>query len=863
MKSLLTIILLLLTCLPLQARLHVSHMTCENLVNPLAVDVMQPRLSWWNVADVGENRQWQTAFQLQVASSPTLLDKGHPDLWDSGKRKSAENSHVVYEGLPLRSGQDCYWRVRVWDRHGRRSAWSPVARWHMGLLQPSDWQAQWIGAKGGATPLFRKDFSVDKPVSKAFIYICGLGCFELYVDGQKVGDDVLVPNQTDYTYRPNLERTRVAIDNEFTGYRCLYLCYDLTSFLPEGRHALGVLLGNGFFNSGNGFAMPYGQPRLIAQLNLVYEDGTEDTIITDPSWLTKSSAITMNGIYSGENYDARLTDKDWCTPLIVNQTGWVKALPVQAPDGKLETQMGPPDKVTEFFPPKTIARQPDGTFLVDFGEVLSGWVHLRHLRGVAGQQLKMEYLSESPNGENNYTMCGDGQEEYHPRFTWFVFRKVKIHGLSQQLTQDDITAEAVNSDLPTTGHFACSDTLLAKIHHIWRRTLLDNAHGSILSDCPHRERAAYLGDGQVACNMVMSTFDARALYTKWFADMRLAQNPRTGFVPFGAPWQPGCGGGVPWSAAMILMPYAFFNHYADQRVLEQNYSAMLRLMDYFQQWVGEDGTMEQHYQAKNDMSYWCNLGEWCTPTPEMPSNALVHTYTYWRCAEAMANIAARLGKTGDAGRFRQLRDSAWQAFHRRFYDEREKSYGPAGSNLFALYMGVPEDRRTDVVEAVRRELDDHQGHLYTGIFGTQIFFETLAKYGLDEEALKAFRKTDFPSFGHWIAQGATTTWEQWDGGNSHCHPMFGGGLTWLYTWLGGLHKISGRKFDIEPHLPADISWVECAQDTNYGTVRVKTERVDRGIRVTLDIPVGCQASVVAGHGAQPITVASGHHVLMF
>ncbi len=707
--------------------------------------------------------------------------------------------------------------------------------------------AKWIGFDEEA-PLFQKEFVIDKPVQNAHIFICGLGYFELYVDGKKVSDDVLVPGQTDYSHRNDIEKTRVAIDNEFTGYRCLYLGYDLTPLLSLGRHALGVWLGNGFFNSQNGFAMHYGKPRLIAQLMLTFADGSSQIIPTDTSWLAKRSGITQNSIYGGEVFDARIHDE-----------AWQPALLRDAPDGTLEPQMSPSDKVCETFVPKKIERLGDNSWRVDFGEEISGWVHLTDIQGQAGQRIEIKYLSESPNGENIYIMKGEGKESYHPRFTWFVFRQVEITGLDA-LEASQIQAEAVNTELRQTGFFACSDTLLNKIHRIWRRTLLDNAHGSVFSDCPHRERSAYLGDGQVAAEMVMRTFDARAFYRKWFADMRLAQNPRTGFVPFGAPWQPGCGGGVPWSAAMILMPYDFYQCYGDSSVLRENYASMLRLMDYFAGWVNEDGTMEQHYQPHNDMAYWCNLGEWCTPTESRPSNALVHTYFYWLCAKRMASIAGLLGDNEKEQRFAALEERTRKAFHHRFYDAENKTYGPAGSNLFAYEM-MPD---VNLKEALRQDMEASGNHLYTGIFGTKLFFNVLANAGLSDQALEAFLQHDFPSFGHWIEQGATTTWEQWDGANSHCHPMFGGGLTWLYSWLGGIRFDSSRLINISPHLSERITWVECSQVNLYGTIHLRAERlVDGRLKVSVDIPVGCQAIIInPSKPSKQRIVGSGHWELI-
>ena len=828
------------------ARLKAVSLTCEDLTEPMAVGTLQPRFSWLNLAVENEQNQRQTAFQIQVASTMERLLLGEADLWDSGRRKSDATRYVTYQGLPLTGNADCYWRVRVWDKHRKCSDWSEPARFHT-ALHSSDWVAKWIGFDEEA-PLFQKEFVIDKPVQNAHIFICGLGYFELYVDGKKVSDDVLVPGQTDYSHRNDIENTRVAIDNEFTGYRCLYLGYDLTPFLSLGRHALGVWLGNGFFNSGNGFAMPYGKSRLIAQLMLTFADGSSQIIPTDTSWLAKRSGITQNSIYGGEVFDARIHDE-----------AWQPALLRDAPNGTLEPQMSPSDKVCETLAPKKIECLGDNSWRVDFGEEISGWVHLTDIQGQAGQRIEIKYLSEAPNGENIYIMKGEGKESYHPRFTWFVFRQVEITGLDA-LDSSQIQAEAVNTELRQTGFFACSDTLLNKIHRIWRRTLLDNAHSSVFSDCPHRERSAYLGDGQVAAEMVMRTFDARAFYRKWFADMRLAQNPRTGFVPFGAPWQPGCGGGVPWSAAMILMPYDFYQCYGDSSVLRENYASMLRLMDYFAGWVNEDGTMEQHYQPHNDMAYWCNLGEWCTPTESRPSNALVHTYFYWLCAKRMASIAKLLGDKEAEQRFAALEERTRKAFHHRFYDAENKTYGPAGSNLFAYEM-MPD---VNLKEALRQDMEASGNHLYTGIFGTKLFFNVLANAGLSDQALEAFLQHDFPSFGHWIKQGATTTWEQWDGANSHCHPMFGGGLTWLYSWLGGIRFDSPRLINISPHLSERITWVECSQVNLYGTIHLRSERlVDGRLKVSVDIPVGCQAIITnPSKPSKQRLVGSGHWELI-
>lgn len=287
-----------------------------------------PRLSWINTAVPAEKGQCQTAYQIRVASSSGKLKEQRADLWDTGKMQSDRSFLVHYEGQPLKSGQGCWWQVRVWDAKGKVSAWSEPACWNMGLLNVEEWKADWIGApwqgdeatanstdkKDVPAPLFRKNFAVSKDIASAKIYISGLGYFEFYLNGKKVGSDVLVPNQTNYGKREDLDITRVTLDDNFRGYNVLYLCYDLKEQLRQEENVLGCILGNGFYNAPLSWTMPYGSPRLIARLQITYADGSEEVVVSDTTWKVSRSAIVSNGIYQGEHYDARLEQPDWCWP---------------------------------------------------------------------------------------------------------------------------------------------------------------------------------------------------------------------------------------------------------------------------------------------------------------------------------------------------------------------------------------------------------------------------------------------------------------------------------------------------------------------------------------------------------------------
>ena len=833
------------------------RLTCEYLINPAVVDAAHPRLSWMNETISPDIRgQKQSAWQIRVASSREKLLAGDADLWDSGKQLSEQSFLVGYQGKTLQSAQDCWWQVRVWDGDDNPSAWSEMARWSMGLLQPADWKAKWIGAPWQGeeareniegrphvpAPLLRKTFSLNKKVKAAKAFVTGLGYFEFYVNGRKMGNDVLSPNQTNYGKRDGLDKTGIPVDDKFRAYRVLYLSYDITSMLNQGGNVIGAIVGNGFYNPVINWTKAYGSPRFIGQIQLDYEDGSHEIITSDETWKAQRSPIMLDGVYAGEVYDGRKR-LNWSAP-----EGWEPVALRKAPEGIMSAQTALPDRVNERISPVTITTLENGTYEVDFGQEISGWVRLNGLNGGnAGDTVEVKYLSESPNnGVHKYIMRGDGTESHAPRFTWYVFRKVQVINYPGLLTTDKLTAEAVYTAMETTGKFACSNNLFNEINRIWWRSLTDNIHGGVMSDCPHRERSAYTGDGQVACVTVMHNFDAGAFYTKWIRDISDAQNTETGYVPNGAPWQPGCGGGVAWGAAMNIMPWEFYVHYGDKGMLSGNYEAMKEQVRYMLTWRTAEGTMLAKAPKGREPIYWMNLGDWCPPY-ENPSDELVNTYFLWRCADFTARAAKALGKTDDEKSYHKLAEDVKKAFHEKFYDTGKASYGDFGSNIFALKMGVPEQYKSGVLQSLRKEIEARDGHLNTGIFGTQLFFEVLAENGMSDVAYTAMNKYDFPGFGHWIAQGATTTWEQWDGSNSRNHPMFGGALTWFYRKLAGVNadeeQPGYKHIIIRPVIPDSLSHASYSTRTPYGEASVVWQREDGHFYLNAVVPVGSKATV--------------------
>lgn len=850
----------------LDAQLLPTRLQCEYLENPSVVDVVNPRLSWVNVAKEGERGQVQTAREIQVASSREKLLAGEADLWASGKVASSQSFNVPYSGKTLTSRQDCWWRVRTWDKNGAVSEWSEPAFWSMGLLDASEWKAQWIGApwqgdealpkpqRGNddqpkpmppPAPLLRKTFTIDKEIASARAFVTGLGFFEFYVNGEKISDDVMVPNVTLYAKRPGLENNYISLPDNFREYRVMYLGYDITDKLKKGGNAVGAILGNGFYNAPINWTQSYGSPRFLGQIYITYTDGTEDVIVSDGSWKASKSAIVMDLVYDGEHYDARLEQEGWSGPAF-DDASWEPVALRRAPEGKLVAHMSPTDKVMERLAPVKIEALDSGKYRVDFGEEISGWLHLKNVVGEAGRRIDIEYICESPVGDNSYTLKGGGPESYAARFTWFVFREVVISNWPGELKPENVVAEAVYSDVETTGKFETSNALFNTIHKIWWRSQTDNMHGGIVSDCPHRERSPYTGDGQVACITVMHNFEVRAFYTKWIRDILGAQNPETGYVPNGAPWQPGCGGGVAWGAAMQIMPWEFYVHYGDIDMLKNNFEGMEGYIRYMLTWTDENGIMFSQAPSPSNPNRWLNLGDWA-PALDLPLDDMVHTFYLWRCADLTAQTATVLGKKDKARQYAKLAARTKAAFQKKYYDQERGSYGRFGGNIFALRMGVPASQLPKVIAALKADIAENGGHLDTGIFGTQFFFEVLSEYGLHDLAFEAMNKKTQPSYGWWIEQGATTTWEHWDGKGSRNHPMFGGGIVWFYRVLAGMNadvaQPGYRHIIFKPQPVGDVTYTSYSNETPYGTAGIQWKKGDDGFTMDIEVPVGSTATV--------------------
>jgi alpha-L-rhamnosidase len=854
-------ILSLLLCLIIQGNstnITVSGITpanlkCENLSSPEAIDIPYPRLSWQLTSK--ERNQKQSAYQIIVSDDPGILKRNTGNYWDSGKVLSDGTLNIPYNGKVLHSGDHLYWKVRVWDKNGMVSEWSNTESWGMSLLSQDEWKAKWIGksedlapdsAVTGPAPYFRKEFNLKNGIKSAHVYVSGLGFYELYFNGQKTGDEVLAPAQTNYDSR-KLNKLLYFYDDQST-QRVHYNTFDVTSQLKKGKNAVGIVLGNGWYNQRDRTVegcLWYSTPRLIMQLEITYLDGKKELVISDESWKVTTGPLLHDGIFTGEVYDARLELAGW-NLADYNDADWENAQLVRIPEGELVSQMAPPDRIMRSIQPISVTKTGTDTYLYDAGEMISGWVQLK-ISGDRGTQIKIRHIEELGRDygqTDTYILKGKGIEIYEPRFTWHAFRTFEISGINNPVPLTDVIVKVVNTDVLRTGEFECSNQLFNKIYDNYLRTQEGNFHGSISSDCPHRERLGYTGDGQVVVESSIFNFDMTQFYQKWFDDMDDARNKKTGYVPHTVPFGGG-GGGPAWGSAYVIMPWNYYLYYNDKQILEHHYNGM-------KQWVLYLGTRTDSsgIVIREEPNGWC-LGDWATPAKIQLPESLVNTCYYYRVTDIMSEVADILGKNEDEEFFIRLADKIKDDFNRKFFNDETGNYweGRQGANVFPLVFGmVPEENRSAVLQNLVAGIKKNGDHLDTGILGTPLLLEVLSKNGLSEIAFKIMNQPDFPGFGYYInGKNATTLWEDWDGKSSHSHPMYGSVIGWFFKSLAGINlqieNSENHQFIIKPVICGDLSFVKASYNSIRGKISSEWKKVNRGIEFNIEIPANTSATV--------------------
>jgi len=795
-----------LTCF---AALKPATLRCEYRVNPQGIDEAQPRLTWQ--IESGQRGAKQTAYQILVASSAKLLKQNTGDLWDSGNISSGDTVNISYAGKPLVSRQQCFWKVCVWDGNDK-SKWSEAASWTMGLLQPEDWQANYISFRD-MTPVwkdteklflppahqFRKEFTAAKKIQRATIYATALGIHELYLNGQRVGDARFAPGWTDYHQR------------------AYYNTYDVTPLVKTGSNALGAWLGDGWYSGYIGFGLltgigtekigryTYGKtPALMAQLEIEYTDGSREIIPTDKSWkVTGDGPIREGDFLMGETYDARkempgwakpnFDDAKWDAAILASENGsvpatfyewangehpgdkiFIKGHPVdlgfQRPP-KLEAFPGLPVRPIEEIKPIAITSPTNGVYIFNLGQNFAGVVRLK-VKGAAGTTIQMRYGEMLyPDGRlmndnyrkaramDHYILRGDKNgEEWTARFTFHGFQYVEVTGFPGKPGKDAITGIVLHSDTPLTSGFECSDPMANKLFKniVWtqRANFLD-----LPTDCPQRdERFGWMGDAQIYVHCATLNADVAAFYTKWLREVMESQRNDgvfPGYAPY--PFQHGWTFGTAWCDAGVICPWTVWQAYGDTRIIERCWPYMVKFMD----WRKSTSTNYLGIVHGNDWGDWLSFGK-KTPLD------FVDTVYFAYSSKLMADMAAAIGKSSEAAEYMELFNHIKAAFNEKYvHADGTLKVDTETAYALALYMDLlPTDLRVKsgkiLADKLRAGETAENSGMTTGFLGTRPLLPVLTSVGENDLAVKHFQSVKFPSWGYEVAQGATTIWEHWD-----------------------------------------------------------------------------------------------------
>jgi alpha-L-rhamnosidase len=807
---------------------------CEYLVNPMGVDMARPRFFW--IVTHQERGQAQSAYQIVVSSDPKA---GTGDIWDSGKVASARSIQVPFAGKALESRKSYYWKVRAWDRDSRESAWSDVARFDTGLFNKSDWKGVWIGPKNQ----LRKEFSVKGRIKRARAYVAGLGYHELRLNGRKAGDHVLDPAWTTYDKR------------------VLYVTYDVTRFLRDGANAVAVTLGHGWYKA----------RALLLQIDIEMEDGTSTSVVSNTTWKAADGPIVADSVYDGETYDARRETAGWERPGF-DDKDWPAAEAVKGPAGVLSAQLMPAIQVVDTIVPLKMSSPRPDVYVFDMGQNFSGWARLR-LLGPRGTDVRLRFAEllydngtlnqenlRSAQAEDHYILKGEGEEVWEPRFTYHGYRYVEVTGFPGTPKLDSIRGRVVHSAVEPVGSFAASKDILNGLQRIITWGQKTNLH-SIPTDCDQRdERMGWMGDAQGTAEEAIMNFDMAAFYTNFVRDIRDVQDEKgriTDTVPFiwgSRPADPA------WGTAYPLIAWYMYQYYGDTRILEEHYGGLKKYVEFLRS------------TAENGVLKWSHYGDWVAV--EKCPNAIVSSFYYYYDVKVLADAARVIGKTGDAARYDKLAAEIKAAFNREFYDPRTGNYadGSQTANTLPLFLDIATEAQGG---AWGRLFDDivyrHDSHLTTGIIGTKYIMELLTRNGSADLAYDIACKTDYPSWGYMIKNGATTLWELWQkregpSMNSHNHPMFGSVGSWLYKALAGINLAPGTTgFEsvlIQPQMVRDLTHASGSTRSVRGEVACAWSRTERSIRVEVTIPFGAEAEVVIPKlGIRNILITEGGRMI--
>ena len=850
------------TCFP-------YRLLCDYLENPLGIDNPDPRLSW----QLNDSRQGakQTAYQIWVGTDSLEVVNEKGNQWNTGKQLSDE-IRISYGGKALQPFTKYYWKIKVWDKDGVSSS-SKIHTFETGMMDVRNWQGAWIGdwhdMHYKPAPYFRKVFQAKKKVKSARAYLAAAGLFELYMNGEKIGNHRLDPLYTRFD-RKNF-----------------YLTFDVTNQMQEGANAIGVLLGNGWYNHQSiatwGFhhANWRNRPAFCMDLRVTYEDGTVEVVSTDRDWRTSSGALVFNSIYTAEHYDARLEQKGWNT-VNFDDSKWNWAGYRQAPSNQIVSQQVQPIRAVEEILPEKVTQLNDTTYVFDFARNMSGTARIR-ISGEEGTVIRMKHGERLyPNGHVDIsnidvyyypkddtdpfqtdilTLSGKGEDDFMARFNYKGFRYVEVTtSKPMKLDKQHLTAYFIHSDVQPKGSIRTSYPLIDRLCWATNNAYLSNLMG-YPTDCPQREKNGWTGDGHLAIETALYNFDGITVYEKWLGDHRDEQQPN-GVLPDIIPtrgWGYGTDNGLDWTSTIAIIPWNLYMFYGDSKPLADCYENIKSYVDYVTR-IAPDG-----------LTTW-GRGDW-VPVKSQSNKELTSSVYYFVDATILSKAAQLFGKEEDYHYYKKLAEKIKNAINAKYLNVETGIYnnGTQTELSVPLMWGiVPEDVKPKVVKNLVEKVVQANFHLDVGVLGAKAILNALSQNGEFDTAYKVAVQDTYPSWGWWIVNGATTLLENWDleatRDISDNHMMFGEIGAWFYKGIGGIFpdpENPGFKHVIlKPNFPVALTHFEAKHESPYGEIISKWERKGKRIQYTVKVPANSTATLTlpaSVKDAKSIELEAGEH----
>ncbi|PTS93621.1 alpha-rhamnosidase [Pedobacter sp. HMWF019] len=825
---------------------------CEHLIKPLGIDVLHPRLSWM-ISD-GRQGAKQTAYRILVSEDSLDVVRKRGASWDSGKNTSG-TSLVSYRGAVLKPFTKYFWGVEVWDQNGKPGSSSSVSSFETGMMKMENWKGSWISdgddINKREAPYFRTIFQSSKQIKSARAYIAVAGLYELYLNGKKVGNHRLDPMYTRFDKRN------------------LYVSYDVTAQLQDGKNAIGVLLGNGWYNHQsiavwNFDKAPWrARPAFCMDLRITYADGTSEVITSGKDWKTSSGPIVLNNIYTAEHYDERLEQPNW-NMVNFDDGKWTKVVLRKAPSEQVVSQAMQPIRNVDEIPARSVKKFNDTTYVFDLGRNISGVSKIK-VDGEAGTVIRIKHgerLYENggvdlsnidvyyrpkdntdPFQTDIVTLSGKGPLEFMPKFNYKGFQYVEVTSSKPiNLTKESITGYFMHSDVAATGKISSSNPLIDRLWWATNNSYLSNLMG-YPTDCPQREKNGWTGDGHFAVETGLFNFDGITIYEKWLADHRDEQRPDgvlPDIIPTGG-WGYGTANGTDWTSTIAIIPWNIYLFYGDSKLLEDSYGSIKKYVDYVEK-ISPSGLTT------------FGRGDW---VPVKSSSSLEYTSSvyYYVDAAILAKAAKMFGKQADYSTYSNLAEKIKQAINDKYFDREKCTYasGVQTELSMALQWGiVPDEFKIKLAEQLAKKVAADGMHLDVGVLGAKAILNALSDNGQAETAYKLASQDTYPSWGWWIVNGATTLYENWDikaaRDISLNHMMFGEIGGWFFKGLGGIHPDEQhpgfKNVLLRPNFVSGLEHFESEHDGPFGKIVSSWKRSGQSVIYTVNIPANSSATVI-------------------